>query len=196
MIPPINIHTLLTSISNPASVSQQTSTTYSERISIVYRSTQTPANKFRYSLINSFAFTLAWALKMRPPRIKMKTSNIILCVAVLLLTSSPGVDAFWRLLCHGTLGTARIDPIVSHGEIAAHAHMIAGASSKSNPAQLLHLSTANGHQISASSLTLQTSWHPTAPLAKLQKTILPTGPLLYTFSMTMARMSWFQQLGA
>jgi hypothetical protein len=62
----------------------------------------------------------------------MKLSAFLSCVAVILLAGGPGVDAFWRLLCHGILGTARIDPIVNFGQIAPHAHNIAGASSKSH----------------------------------------------------------------
>lgn len=62
----------------------------------------------------------------------MKLSTFLSCVAIVLLASGPGVNAFWRLLCHGTLGTARLDPVVNFGQIAPHAHNIAGASSESH----------------------------------------------------------------
>jgi hypothetical protein len=37
-------------------------------------------------------------------------------------------DAFWRMECRGRVGLARIDPMVSPGEISAHAHIIHGSS--------------------------------------------------------------------
>lgn len=67
---------------------------------------------------------------MRPPRFKTKPSGVALVIAVLLLASAAPIEAFWRLLCHGTLGTARIDPLVNFGEVAPHAHNIAGAQSE------------------------------------------------------------------
>ena len=40
------------------------------------------------------------------------------------------VSAFWRLLCHGQLGIARIDPLVAPGMISPHVHTAQGARSK------------------------------------------------------------------
>jgi hypothetical protein len=68
---------------------------------------------------------------MKPLCMKIGTSGLSPVVVILLLAATTPVQAFWRLLCHGTLGTARIDPLVNFGQIAPHAHNIAGASSKS-----------------------------------------------------------------
>lgn len=35
--------------------------------------------------------------------------------------------AFWRMECRGTTGQARIDPLVSPGKVADHAHEIFGS---------------------------------------------------------------------
>ncbi len=39
------------------------------------------------------------------------------------------VEAFWRMNC-AVIQSGRIDPIVNPGEVAAHAHTIAGGSSR------------------------------------------------------------------
>lgn len=39
-------------------------------------------------------------------------------------------SAFWRMECRGRVGLARIDPMVSPGEVAQHAHVIHGSSGK------------------------------------------------------------------
>lgn len=43
------------------------------------------------------------------------------------------VSGFWRLPCRGRTGVARIDPLVSPGEISQHAHVVHGASSELFP---------------------------------------------------------------
>jgi len=50
-------------------------------------------------------------------------------LSILLALSFGNVDAFWRLVC-GTIQVGRIDPIISPGGIAGHAHTIAGTPSK------------------------------------------------------------------
>lgn len=35
--------------------------------------------------------------------------------------------AFWRMECRGTTGQARIDPLISPGKVADHAHEIFGS---------------------------------------------------------------------
>lgn len=49
--------------------------------------------------------------------------------AGLLVTCNNGVHAFWRMNCD-VIQTARIDPIVNPGALAAHCHTIVGASSQ------------------------------------------------------------------
>lgn len=36
-------------------------------------------------------------------------------------------SAFWRMECRGTTGQARIDPLISPGTVADHAHQIFGS---------------------------------------------------------------------
>lgn len=38
------------------------------------------------------------------------------------------VTAFWRMPCRGRTGVARIDPLISPGSVAEHAHVIHGSS--------------------------------------------------------------------
>jgi hypothetical protein len=106
-------------------------------ISLIASISRLTASTFRLNLTNSVTKSVALtsrpatAPNLRLQQFKMNLSTILSCVAILLLASSPEVDAFWRLLCHGTLGTAQIDPVVNFGQIAPHAHQIAGASSES-----------------------------------------------------------------
>ena len=53
-----------------------------------------------------------------------------LVLALLALTGF--CDAFWRMSC-SVIQEGRIDPIVSPGKVASHAHKISGASSKATP---------------------------------------------------------------
>ena len=36
-------------------------------------------------------------------------------------------SAFWRMECRGTVGQARIDPLVNPGAVGSHAHQIFGS---------------------------------------------------------------------
>lgn len=54
--------------------------------------------------------------------------------ALAILAALGGVDAFWRMECHGTVGVARVDPLVSPGEVAQHVHAIHGSSGFSESA--------------------------------------------------------------
>lgn len=56
----------------------------------------------------------------------MKAINLI-AAAQLLAPAS----AFWRMECRGRLGLARIDPMISPGEVAQHVHAIHGSSGMS-----------------------------------------------------------------
>ncbi|KAM5343324.1 hypothetical protein ACJ41O_014290 [Fusarium nematophilum] len=44
-----------------------------------------------------------------------------------LLAIASSVDAFWRLSC-GLIQTGRVDPVISPGRVAGHAHKVSGAS--------------------------------------------------------------------
>ena len=48
-------------------------------------------------------------------------------LALFVLGTEPAL-AYWRMSCMGVAGIARIDPIVSPGEISSHVHTIKGAS--------------------------------------------------------------------
>ncbi|KAL8945244.1 MAG: hypothetical protein Q9211_000203, partial [Gyalolechia sp. 1 TL-2023] len=48
--------------------------------------------------------------------------------AVALAISLPSVNAFWRLECDGSVGTARIDPLMDFGGLSDHIHTIKGGS--------------------------------------------------------------------
>lgn len=50
--------------------------------------------------------------------------------AILLLLQFLSADAFWRLLCDGSVGLARIDPLVNLGKVSEHVHTIKGGSGK------------------------------------------------------------------
>ncbi|KAL8842243.1 MAG: hypothetical protein Q9170_000569 [Blastenia crenularia] len=48
--------------------------------------------------------------------------------ATALTLSLPAVKAFWRLECDGSVGTARIDPLMDFGGLSDHIHTIKGGS--------------------------------------------------------------------
>ena len=56
----------------------------------------------------------------------LSTYMRLLLLVLLLQTTS----AFWRIKTNGTLGIARIDPIVASGKINSHVHIVHGGRSK------------------------------------------------------------------
>lgn len=56
---------------------------------------------------------------------------VALTFLVLWLGFFGASDAFWRMLCHGRTGLARIDPLVDPGQISDHSHVVHGGGSKS-----------------------------------------------------------------
>lgn len=54
--------------------------------------------------------------------------NTYISGAILLLLLFTSVDAFWRLECDGSVGLARIDPLMNLGEVSEHVHTIKGGS--------------------------------------------------------------------
>src|SRR5947207_794771 len=61
-------------------------------------------------------------------------------LAAAIAAVSP-VNAFWRLGCRGTAGTARIDPLMNFGEISDHVHYIHGGDSKSSFSSISDITT-------------------------------------------------------
>lgn len=57
----------------------------------------------------------------------------LLPLLALALNAASGVDAFWRLPCHGRLVAERVDPIVFPNKVAGHVHAIHGPNSKLFP---------------------------------------------------------------
>ena len=54
--------------------------------------------------------------------------------AIFLSLSIGSANAFWRLECDGSVGLARMDPLMDYGRAAGHVHSIKGGSGK-----LIHL---------------------------------------------------------
>lgn len=53
-------------------------------------------------------------------------------VAALTLGSN-AVDAFWRLECPGSIGLARIDPLMDYDGVSGHVHTLKGGSGTFTP---------------------------------------------------------------
>jgi hypothetical protein len=45
---------------------------------------------------------------------------------LVLVLATTNVNAFWRMECRARSGLARLDPLVSPGEVSGHAHAIHG----------------------------------------------------------------------
>lgn len=52
------------------------------------------------------------------------------CAAAVLAASLPATNAFWRLECDGSVGLARVDPLMDFGGLSDHIHTIKGGSGK------------------------------------------------------------------
>ena len=50
--------------------------------------------------------------------------------AVVFLLTFGSANAFWRLECGGSVGLARIDPLMDFGSVSDHVHTIKGGSGK------------------------------------------------------------------
>lgn len=57
---------------------------------------------------------------------------MVLKLFAALSALATGVHGFWRMECNGMAGLARIDPLVSPGEISKHVHALFGSRSKFN----------------------------------------------------------------
>lgn len=69
-------------------------------------------------------------VKLKVPAVN---TNMLLLFALIIVP----VQAFWRHLCFGELGTGRVDPIMAPGTPSGHAHVLFGASSQYYPTALL-----------------------------------------------------------
>ncbi|KAK0703208.1 hypothetical protein B0T26DRAFT_815318 [Lasiosphaeria miniovina] len=80
-------------------------------------------------------------------------------VYLAVLAAVSGATAFWRMECHSRLGIARIDPLISPGEVAQHAHSIHGSSGFSESATYQNLIDAD---CTSCAVTQDKSvyWHP------------------------------------
>lgn len=68
--------------------------------------------------------------------------NTVRSIAAVALTILlPSANAFWRLECDGSVGTARIDPLMDFDGLSDHIHTIKGGSGKFiHPESLLFFS--------------------------------------------------------
>jgi len=76
---------------------------------------------------------------MSSARVKLKLNTFISVMLLYAAFLIVPVQAFWRHLCFGELGTGRIDPIMTPGTPSLHAHVLFGASSQYPPNPLLAL---------------------------------------------------------
>lgn len=61
----------------------------------------------------------------------MRASNWLnAAIAAALTMNVDLVAGFWRLPCRGRSGAARVDPLMSPGQISQHVHVVAGGKSK------------------------------------------------------------------
>jgi Domain of unknown function (DUF1996) len=63
-------------------------------------------------------------------KLKLRTVDFLMILINLFHLLTPALG-YWRHLCHGQLGQARIDPMMVPGKPSQHIHNIQGASSKS-----------------------------------------------------------------
>jgi len=89
----------------------------------------------------------------------MRVIRNLLSLFLLLLLQVAGSSAFWRMLCPGRLGIARMDPIMSPGKVSQHAHAIYGSNGFSMGSGFKELRAGN-----CSSCVVQIDkssyWHP------------------------------------
>ena len=57
-------------------------------------------------------------------------SKLAVVVAILMVLFISNVNAFWRLECDGSVGLARMDPLINPGTSGDHVHSIKGGSGK------------------------------------------------------------------
>lgn len=73
----------------------------------------------------------------------MHTSLTSYAAAVLAI-SLPATNAFWRLECDGSVGLARVDPLMDFGGLSDHIHTIKGGSGKHKTGPQICLTSHGG----------------------------------------------------
>ncbi len=63
----------------------------------------------------------------------LNSFNVLVVATTVLSLQVNSAHGFWRLLCDGSVGLARIDPLTNLGGVSDHVHSIKGGSGKSNP---------------------------------------------------------------
>lgn len=117
-------------------------------------------------------------------------SKLSLAILILILV---GVHDFWRMECPHRLGLARVDPLMSPGRPAQHAHAIYGSNGMyffpqsflRTRSEFPHLSMPPLTKQDLASLLFSISWRPeTVPLVASPKTNRPVGTSNSTSGMT------------
>lgn len=62
----------------------------------------------------------------------LKSFTSIVAGTTIFILNFNGAHAFWRLLCDGSVGLARIDPLTNLGTVSDHVHSIKGGSGESS----------------------------------------------------------------
>lgn len=64
-------------------------------------------------------------------KIGLATASKLAVVAAMIMVFMIGnVNAYWRLECDGSVGLARLDPLMNFGTVGDHVHSIKGGSGK------------------------------------------------------------------
>ena len=58
------------------------------------------------------------------------TTNFTFAIVTVMTFFMGNVHAFWRLECEGSVGLARLDPLMNFGTAGDHVHSIKGGSGK------------------------------------------------------------------
>jgi hypothetical protein len=71
------------------------------------------------------------SVNMNIAKIGLATASKLAVVAAMVMIFMIGnVNAYWRLECDGSVGLARLDPLMNFGTAGDHVHSIKGGSGK------------------------------------------------------------------
>ena len=70
----------------------------------------------------------------------------VLVTATFMILFLGNANAFWRLECDGSVGLARMDPLMNYGTAGDHVHSIKGGSGKSTNFRVLCYLSASLYQ--------------------------------------------------
>lgn len=65
----------------------------------------------------------------------MSSKTVSRAAVVALALGNTAVNAFWRLECPGSIGLARIDPLMDFDGLSGHVHALKGGSGKFGPSK-------------------------------------------------------------